>query len=210
MHSTTPPVTARNSLFLYGGVEALTRVGPFVGYERSEADLNPDQDAFQGGARVEWDYSALTSLHAQIGVDARDFEGGGSSEDIVWSVGLDWRPDDMFTMNLALSRLISPSIILANQNFTSTAISLGLQKDIFNSYYVRLVGDYAWADYDATGSGRPPRVRTPTTAPMASSGENSGLLGLWGCSTISWRTTPPMTSPKFSNDSVGLRLSIDF
>ncbi len=141
---------------LYGGRDAITRIGPYVGYERVDAQANADQNAFQAGGRVEWKYSALTSFYGQAGVDSRDFEGSGAagtSDEIVWAAGLRWSPDEMFSSELAFDRSVLPSVTSNGQNYVISTISLAIRKEFLWSCFVRGVGSYSWSEYDSTVSG---------------------------------------------------------
>ncbi len=140
----------------YGNLRSL-RFGPYFGWERSEADNQPDQDAYQVGATAKWDYSAVTSFFGQAGFENRSFDGVAAREDqesFVYSFGADWHPDNL-SARLSFDRRVQPSTALNNQNYTQSAINLGISRPLFGCYTGRVIGSYAWVDYESNLAGGP-------------------------------------------------------
>ncbi len=198
---------------MYGGREAITRLGPYVGYERVEAQSHPSQDVYQAGARAEWNYSALTTIFGQVGVDSRDLEGAGTidpDEEIVWAIGARWSPDEMLSAELAFDRTIAPSITSDGQNYAISTISLAIEKDIFSHYFLRTVGSYSWSEYEATLLGNGTAREDDYLSAYVEMGR---MLSDYGKLSVFYNfleNDSNISTLSFDNHTVGLKLGVEF
>lgn len=204
---------AGNLAFIYGEEGARTRIGPYVGYESLDATNQPDQDAFQYGARIYWDYSAVTSIFLQIAGESREYDGPGatgSDSNIVWAAGANWSPNPRFDASLSYSRIVEPSLTSAGENYLVDSISLALRKQIFSHYFVNLGGGYSHSEYESTtGGGGTDRVDDYFTG-YAELGRELGTYGDIAVFYSYLDNDSTLFLNTFQGHSVGVKLGVEF
>jgi len=198
---------------MYGGQDAITRIGPYVGFERVDGTNHPSQDAFQAGGRVDWRYSALTNFFAQIGVDSRDYNGmgvAGSTEEVVWAAGVNWQPDEMLSAALGVDRRVVPSLANGGQNNTVSSVTAAIRKELLIHYFTRVVGAYSWADYNATLRGVTTNRQDDYYNAYVEFGRDLADYGEVSVFYNFLENDSNLALQSFENHTVGLKMSVDF
>src|SRR5205085_2724930 len=92
----------------------------------------------------------LIDLRASAGGELREFQGGQKDRvNPVFTLGASYRPLVNTAFKLDAYRRSQSSVVLRDQNYTSTGFSAGVRQVLFENYAVNLAGGYEDADYTA-------------------------------------------------------------
>ena len=84
----------------------------------------------------------------------REFQGGQSDRlNPVFILGATYRPLENTTFKLDAYRRSQTSVVLQNQNYTTTGFSANVHQTLFENYAVNLSGGYEDSDYTSNSHG---------------------------------------------------------
>lgn len=134
-------------------------IGGTVGYDEVDQP-NPDQDFEQVNVRMSYQATGKLDFAGSVGVEFRHFEGDMRDTHVapVFELGVNYTPFDGTKISLTANQRILNSAVLAEQNYTVTNITVGVQQRLLQRIFLGLNGGYENSDYfSTTGSTAPSR-----------------------------------------------------
>ena len=134
-------------------------LGGTFGYDQVD-EPNPDQTFEQANLRVSYQATGKIDFAGSVGVEFRHFEGDTRDTHTapVFELGVNYTPFDGTKISLTANRRILNSAVLAQQNYTVTNITVGIQQRLVQRVFLSFNGGYENSDYfSTTGSTAPSR-----------------------------------------------------
>jgi len=134
-------------------------LGGTFGYDQVE-EPNPDQTFEQANLRFSYQATGKINVVGSVGVEFRHFEDDAVDTHVspIFELGINYTPFDGTKISLTANQHIYNSAVLAQQNYTMTNISGGIQQRLLQRVFLGLNGGYERSDYFSTaGSTGPDR-----------------------------------------------------
>jgi hypothetical protein len=134
-------------------------LGGTFGYDKVD-EPNPDQNFEQANLRVSYQATGKIDFAGSVGVEFRHFEDETVDTHVspIFEIGVNYTPFDGTRISLAANRRIYNSAVLADQNYTMTNITGGIQQRLFQRLFLGFNGGYESSDYfSTTGAAAPSR-----------------------------------------------------
>jgi len=105
-------------------------------------------------ARLTYSLTELVDLRASAGGELREFAGGQKDRlNPVFTLGATIRPLPNTSIAVDAYRRSQASVVLTNQNYTTTGFSAGVRQVLFENYVLNLTGGYENSDYTSNSRG---------------------------------------------------------
>jgi hypothetical protein len=126
-------------------------LGGTFGYNEVD-EPNPDQHFEQANLRVSYQATGKLDFAGSVGVEFRQFEGDMVDTHVspIFEIGVNYTPFDGTKISLTANRHIYNSAVLAEQNYTMTNISGGIQQRLLQRVFLGFNGGYEMSDYFST------------------------------------------------------------
>jgi len=119
-----------------------------------DVDQGANQTYQQILARASYSLTELIDVRASAGGELREFQGGQKDRvNPVFTLGATYRPLENTAFKLDAYRRSQSSVILQDQNYTTTGFSAGVRQLLFENYAVNLTGGYEESDYTSNRPG---------------------------------------------------------
>lgn len=129
-------------------------LGPEFGWVDVEG--NPNQTYQRATGRITYDATEKFSITARGGLEFRQYEDTGAGDDDnvtpVMSLQALYKPFDGTELSLNVYRRVTPSSVIARQNFISTGFSANVRQRMFQKYYLGLAGGFENSEYESTNN----------------------------------------------------------
>ncbi|MFN2623426.1 MAG: outer membrane beta-barrel protein [Chthoniobacterales bacterium] len=131
-------------------------LGGTFGYDKVD-EPNPDQNFEQANVRVSYQATGKIDFAGSVGVEFRHFEGDMVDTHVspVFELGVNYTPFDGTKISLTANRRILNSAVLAEQNYTVTNVSAGIQQRLLQRVFLGFNAGYENSDYFSTTGGTP-------------------------------------------------------
>ncbi len=126
------------------------RIGAAINGGWLDVQRSANQQYQQLQGRIAYTLTDKVELRASLGVELRHFDGGKDRAYAIFSLGGVFKPVENTSLTLDAYRRNQNSIVLVNQNYTTTGVSGGVQHTFKEKYTAHLTGGYENADYNAT------------------------------------------------------------
>ncbi|HSP45674.1 MAG TPA: outer membrane beta-barrel protein [Chthoniobacterales bacterium] len=126
-------------------------VGGTAGANRVD-DPNPGQTFEQANVRFSYQATGKIDFAASAGVEFRHFDGDmrGQYTSPVFEIGMNYVPFDGTKISVTANRRTLNSALLANQDYSVTNISVGIQQRMFQRVFLGVNAGYENSDYFST------------------------------------------------------------
>ena len=138
--------------------------GVTAGWVNNEG-ANIDQSYQQFLVRSLYSWSEKLDFTGKFGLEVREFGESGSNQSVgnevnpVLSLGATYRPDEKFSLSAEAHRRVESSVVLANQNYTTTGFSLTARYLLNDRWAFNFGGAYDRNEYHATAPNVPAQRR---------------------------------------------------
>ena len=125
-----------------------------AGHIAFDQPLFGTQDYWQGSAVLAWKATPKVTLHAQAGVEVRDFTRPVPKAEFVSAVGvavLEWQPDERTRVAAAFRVQNVPSNVQGGALVRETKWALEAQRELGANFYASAETDWAGRRYDSGG-----------------------------------------------------------
>jgi hypothetical protein len=126
-------------------------LGGTFGYDQVE-EPNPDQNFEQANLRLSYKATGKIDFIGSVGVEFRHFEDDTIDTHVspIFEIGVNYTPFDGTKISLTANRHIYNSAVLAEQNYTMTNITAGIQQRLLQRVFLGFNGGYQTSDYFST------------------------------------------------------------
>ena len=105
-------------------------------------------------ARATYSLTELLDLRASAGGELREFQGGQKNRvNPVFTIGGTYRPLENTTLTLDAYRRSQTSVVLRDQNYTTSGFNVGVRQVFRENYALNLSGGYENSDYTSNVKG---------------------------------------------------------
>lgn len=132
-------------------------LGGTFGYDQVD-EPNPDQNFEQVNLRGSYQATGKLDFVGSVGVEFRHFEGDMRDTHVspIFEFGVNYTPFDGTKISLTANRHIYNSAVLAEQNYTMTNITAGIQQRLLQRVFLGFNGGFESSDYFSTTGGTGP------------------------------------------------------
>ena len=161
-----------NTALSYHLTDKLT-LGPGVNIGIESPQDSPQQTFEQGLVNINYQPTEKIALFGQGGVEWRQYSGGASDTNPVFSAGINYAPRDETTLTLSGYQNVEPTSDNSSQTDVNTGVAVAGSERLFQKLTVAFSFIYSHTEYTANGGSTTPARATTTVSPFSQNANGS-------------------------------------